>query len=271
MRKIKSRLGKLSLALSLELAMMTSFLVVQAFAFEPSGDISTPKRTEPGGTRASIPTQWEPNRYRPPSNISRPRRTQQGGTRTDEQENSPLTAIVPSSSQGFGTTSKPYPTFLVFVSELAAQGATIPVEFALIDEAGEDVYRASFSINTESQLLSLTLPDHAGMPPLEVGKNYKWSFMLIENPSDWTHNPTASGWVTRIEPSVQLTQGLFGATSLQEEGIIYAHEEVWYDAVAAFAQLQRENPQDEAINQDWVKLLKAAGLESVSSLSVSFN
>ncbi|MGB3695553.1 MAG: DUF928 domain-containing protein [Spirulinaceae cyanobacterium] len=271
MRKIKSRIGKLSLALSLELAMVAGFCAPQTPAFEPSGEISTPQRTQPGGTRVSIPTQWEPNRYRPPGNISRPRRTQQGGTRRVEEEEFLLKAIVPESSQGFGTTSQPYPTFLVFVADLIEERDTIPVEFVLIDEDGNDVYRASFSIKTESQLLSLTLPAHAGMPPLEVGKNYRWSLMLVQSALDWTHNPTASGWVTRVEPSIELTQALSGATSAQEQATIYAHEEIWYDAAATLAQLQRESPQNEAVSQDWVKLLKAAGLESISSVRVSFN
>lgn len=282
MRKIKCLFGKLSLALALEMAMTTLFLATPLAAFEPSGDISKPKRTQPGGTRASIPTQWEPNRYRPPRHIGRPERTGQGGTRypgeeenvqeiqkeQDVEEKSLLTAIVPNSSQGFGTTSRTHPTFLVFVSELSSEKDTIPVEFALVDEEDNDVYRAYFSINTKSQLVALTLPADTGMPPLEIDKNYRWSFMLVENTLDSSQNPVASGWVKRINPSLDLTQALANSSD-HEQAKIYAHQEIWYDAIATLTKLQRENPQDKAIAQDWVKLLNAAGLESVTFPKVS--
>ena len=285
MRKIKYLFGKLSLALVLEMAVATVLLATPLAAFEPSGDISKPKRTQPGGTRASIPTQWEPNRYRPPRHIGRPERTGQAGTRGPDEEQdvqeiqptlqeqnaedkSPLIAIVPDSSQGFGITSQSHPTFLVFVSELSEESETIPVEFALVDEEDNDVYRAYFSIDTKSQLVALTLPNDAGMLPLEVGKNYRWSFMLIKAPSDWSQNPVASGWVQRINPSLELTQALANASD-HEQAKVYAHQEIWYDAIAALTKLQRENPQDQAIAQDWVKLLTAAGLERVSFPKVS--
>ena len=258
MAQIRFRSSKCFLAVSLKLAMLTGvFLLVQ-----------TPQALLAQG----IPRRWEAKQYRPPMGIGAPRRTEGGGTRSGGSANSscpmagkPLTALVP--GNGFGVTVAPYPTFFVYMPAVSPQASPLLVEFELQDNSGDSVYKSIFKTNGKPGILSLALPTQAGLPPLRVGEDYKWSFTLICQPDERSRDITVESWVRRVDLNATLNNQLKQA-SPQQQVELYAEAEIWQDALATLVQLRRNYPNDAAIAANWERLLSAAGLNNIAQEAV---
>lgn len=258
MAQIRFRLSKCSLAVSLKLAMLTGvFLLVQ-----------TPQALLAQG----IPRRWEAKQYRPPMGIGAPIRTEGGGTRSGGSAHSscpmvgkPLTALVPGNR--FGVTVAPYPTFFVYMPAVSAQASPVLVEFELQDNNNDSVYKSIFKTSGKPGILSLTLPTQAGLPPLTVGEDYKWSFTMICQPDERSQDITVEGWVRRVELNATLNNQLKQA-SPQQQVELYAEAEIWQDALATLVQLRRTYPNDAAIAANWERLLSAAGLNNMAQEAV---
>lgn len=274
MKPISSSVYKLSLTLCLS---VLSFPSVAQNApsqgeYRPNIGIGSPQRTLPGGTRA-IPSRWESNQYQPPEGIGTPMRSEGGGTRGNlpengENENVNPVPLVPSTSDNFGTTVAAYPTFMVYLpSTPSSANKPQQVEFILLNEAGELIYQTTYQTQLSSGVISISLPENAGLPPLEVNENYQWFFSII--PESLAASPTqvADGWIRRVTPNSQLRNQL-EQLSLQEQARLYAENEIWYDAVATLAQAYRTNPGDRSVQADWQQLLTAAGLQNISQFSL---
>ncbi|MGB5963375.1 MAG: DUF928 domain-containing protein [Coleofasciculaceae cyanobacterium] len=216
-----------------------------------------------------IPRRWEANQYQPPAGLGAPTRTTGAGTRGGSETScpivgKPLTALLPSNS--FGVTVAPYPTFFVFMPNLSSQTPT-PVEFLLEDAGGNEVYKANFQTNGKSGIIALNLPTQAGLTPLEVGQDYKWSFSIICQAIERSRDISVEGGVRRVEFNSTLSNQIKQA-SPQKRVELYAEAEIWQDALATMAQLRRNNPSDQAIAQSWSKLMTAAGLGELAQESL---
>jgi hypothetical protein len=217
-----------------------------------------------------IPLRWEANQYRPPAGLGAPTRTTGAGTRGAETETScpivgkPLTALLPSNN--FGVTVAPYPTFFVFMPNLSSQTPT-PVEFLLEDAGGNEVYKANFPTNGKSGIIALNLPSQAGLAPLAVGQDYKWSFSIICQSIERSRDISVEGGIRRVELNSTLSNQIKQA-SPQKRVELYAEAEIWQDALATMAQLRRDYPSDNAIAQSWLKLMTAAGLNDLAQESL---
>lgn len=250
MAQIRFRFVKFSGVFSLTLATILGLLSL----------LQTPQALLASG----IPQRWEAKAYQPPSGLSTPTRTAGAGTRSPGSIcpliGKPLTALLPTSH--FGVTVAGYPTFFVYMPALSPQTPPLPVEFLLQDKSGNEMYKANFQTNGTPGIITLNLPTRAGLAPLEVGQDYKWSFSIICQASDRSHDMNVEGWVRRVELNPTLGAQLKQA-SPQQQVELYAEAEIWQDALATLVQLRRDNPNDATIATSWQKLMNAAGLNDI--------
>lgn len=215
-----------------------------------------------------IPQRWETNQYQPPAGLGAPRRTAGAGTRGPENscpvKGLPLTALLPENH--FGVTVAAYPAFFVYVPTLSPQTPPMPVEFLLEDANGNEVYKANFQTNGKAGIMALNLPSQAGLVPLEIGQDYKWSFSIICQSTERSTDLSVEGGIRRVELNSTLKNQLQQA-SPQKRVELYAEAELWQDALATLVQLRRDYPNDNAIAQSWSKLMAAAGLDNLAQES----
>ena len=153
-----------------------------------------------------------------------------------------------------------HPTILVSLPENTAQKAEFYLQEANTEEI---IYETTVTLPGDSGIVSFPLPDNGTLPPLEVGKRYEWSFMLICNEQDMGANPLVKGQIERVEPSPKLVAELRNA-SPRDRAAIYAKAGIWYDCLNILAQLYRSAPNDSAIASDWAALLESVGLDTIS-------
>jgi hypothetical protein len=198
-----------------------------------------------------------------------PGRREGGGTRGDciragnatATRPSTLTALMP--DQNLGLTTSSNPTLFWYVPENSATAA----EFILMDDSDTEVYKARFQVTGEAGVISLSLPEAAGLPPLQVGKDYHWSFALIcaaQESSDNSGLVFTEGWIQRIEPDAELQTRLDNATE-PDRALIYAEAGIWQDAIASVASQRRTQPTNTLFATRWNTLLESVGLSEVSA------
>ena len=169
----------------------------------------------------------------------------------------PLVALIPDTN--LGLTAEKYPTFFWFVPPTPARTA----EFVLNNEKKQEVYKTTFAINGTPGVISVTLPPNATLPPLEVNKNYSWTFSLICNPSDPSAVDFVQGWVQRVALSPNVGNQLAKAAP-RDRPAIYAGAGIWNDTLKSLSELRRTNPRDRTLTTDWETVLKSVGLETVA-------
>jgi hypothetical protein len=203
--------------------------------------------------------------YTPPPNLGLPARREGGGTRgcwrsePGAASDIRLTAIVPAENSGY--TLEAYPTFFIYVPPSYAEQAAA-AEFIFSDEQDNEIYRATFQTTNKSGVLSLSLPANMNLPPLEIGRNYRWSFSLVCDLSDRSADIVVDSWIQRIEPTPELTATL-QTTTLEQRPALYAQSSIWYDALTSLAQLSRQSG-GFLPNSQWTNLLNSVGLEHIS-------
>lgn len=204
-----------------------------------------------------------------PPNRGLPGRREGGGTRgcwtnsTVAASALKITALVP--AQNFGYTLEAYPTFLVYIPPFFAEKAA-GVEFTLSDDQNNEVYRTNFQANNTAGIMRLSLPANANLPPLEVGKDYHWSFALVCDLTDPSGNLVVDSWIQRIQPSAELAAAL-GQTSPAELPALYARSGIWYDAIAQLTPPQAQS--SSGVLSQWRNLLNSVGLDNIASMIAS--
>lgn len=166
--------------------------------------------------------------------------------------NSGLVALSPTTQSDATVAERP--TFFVYVPQTSAQSA----EFSLRDRRGNGIYRTTLALNNIPGLVRLSLPAHA--PPLDVNRQYVWSFALICNPGDRLDDRFVTGTVQRITlDSSRLRQ--IQQAQPKEKVSLYQQVGLWYDAVAALYELHRTQPDDPGINKIWHEFLRSSGID----------
>ena len=179
------------------------------------------------------------------------------GNSTNEQ----LVALLPPTEPAL--TVAEYPTIFVSLPRTSAKEA----EFILAkDNDGEKevLYETTVTLPSNPGIVSVSLPNNKTLPPVEVGKSYRWYFSVICNPQDRTDEPHVEGEIQRVEPSPNLVAELKNA-SPRDRAALYAEAGIWYNALNSIAQLRRSSPNDRAITDDWTELLKSVGLDTIST------
>jgi hypothetical protein len=213
----------------------------------------------------SIPKVWENQKYQPPFGLQAPGNLSQGGTRSgsDAIATPRFIPLVPQNSN-FGVTTAAYPSILVYVADYAEQANVDTLEFLLLDDEGNEVYRARFAVELTGQLLRINLPEHAGLAALEEGKDYLW---LLEGfTQDFTLSETlfTHGWIRRVPPTDTLVQDLEASSSTQDVANAYINEQIWYDAIAKLEAGFVSGSASDQIIEQWDALLSSAGVNDIA-------
>ncbi len=188
--------------------------------------------TMPAFAQSSTST-WKRPQYKPPAGLSAPGNLSQGGTRSGSGDVSVqrLLPLVPQ-ELNFGVTTEAYPSFFVYVSNLQATPDVKTLEFSLMDDQGAEVYKASYAVDLEHNILRIDLPPQAGLAPLEIDKDYIWMVQGFTEDLSLSDTLFAHGWVRRVMPSESLVNSLAAAKTTSERANAYVDEGIWYDAIA---------------------------------------
>lgn len=246
---MKSPRLKRALAISMEVVLFTGF--------------STLIGTPPTLLAQGMPDRWLVAGYKPPRTVGAPGRREGGGTRSPGScpaAGKPLTALIPANNIGF--TVAEYPSFLFYVPPVPAQAPPLPIEFVL-KENDQEIYTTTFMTTGKGGIVSISLPAYAGLPPLEVGKNYQWFLSMVCDSEQRSLDVFVQGSIQRVAPTAQLNNQLRVATPNKRPDV-YAEAGMWFDALTTLAELRRSNPNNSAYSAEWEQLLKAVGLDSIA-------
>lgn len=178
----------------------------------------------------------------------------------DQAVSTLMTPLTPGSK--LGLTVAPRPTFFVYIPATSAPQA----HFTLKDDKNRGVYQTLLPINDQGGVVGITLPED--QPPLELGKTYNWSVALICQPTQ-TDTPMVRGQVRRVEQKAGQMPTYLNSTisqkALLDQAALYGKAGIWYDSVNLLAQLRNAQPSDQALANNWVKLLDSVGLEAIAN------
>lgn len=178
-------------------------------------------------------------------------------------ENS-VRSMVPLMPQNLaeGLTVSARPTFFVYLPA----GAAEQIFFTLKDQNEDYYYQKTLSVPEGASIVSFQLPEEA--PPLELGKNYQWTFVVACQIPMRPDSPMVTGWVKRVSPQqVGLTQ--VDATPSVEMAKLYGSAGVWFDALTILAQLRQAQPENYLAV--WKDFLGSVGLEAIASEPLILN
>lgn len=151
-----------------------------------------------------------------------------------------------------------HPTFLVYVPQTSAK----EIFFGLIGENNNFHYQIKIPLSSKSGILIFKLPDNA--PPLEANKNYRWTFILIDEQGLKPDSPGVRGDIRRVKPTSELMSQL-QKQSLLERAALYGKNGIWYDMVASLAEARRLDPRNATLTSTWQELLNSVGLQEIAT------
>jgi hypothetical protein len=252
-------LASLWVALTLELVIAPSVLakIQTQLASLPGKTQSHPRTSHYNShNHTQIDAQLPP----PPNN---PDETRGGGTRDGGRcpqdamtSDQPLTALSPVTEPGLTVAERP--TFLAYVPQTTAQTA----EFSLFDQNNKGIYQTTFALTNTPGIVSFSLPPNA--PPLEIGKDYTWSFAMICDPKNRLKDQFVRGRIRRTELNSTLMNQIEKATP-KERVALYRSADVWYEALFTLFELPRSQTTDLSVNAAWKELLNSGGLNSLAA------
>ncbi|WP_414543902.1 DUF928 domain-containing protein [Nostoc sp. CCY0012] len=177
-----------------------------------------------------------------------------------------LTALVPG-EQGksyLATTVAEHPTFWFYVPELpeTARSADFVLHLSENGRYVDNVYRSSLTLSGKPGIISITTPSQPQYA-LKTNQEYHWYFEIYCGDRQTTSDHVfVDGFVQK-----QMLPGILDSesqTAESREYLTYSTNNIWHDGLTHLGQLRRANPQDATINQDWVDLLNAVGLQDLA-------
>jgi hypothetical protein len=177
---------------------------------------------------------------------------------SDDSQNFRLAKTISTSTLGL-TTAK-HPTLWFYIPYSLTPSHRI--EFVLQDEQGNDVYETSLTKSDISPgVVGLQIPSTA--PSLKVNQVYRWYFLVYCDPKQPEALVFVEGLVKRVPMSSSLESQMAQATA-DEKAALYAKAGMWPEAVTSLAKLRQQNPEDAALKEDWVNLLKSMNLDAIA-------
>ncbi|MBW4493050.1 MAG: DUF928 domain-containing protein [Oscillatoria princeps RMCB-10] len=226
--------------------------VLVSQVFQPPED-SAPKDSTGGASRGE-------GTFQPPDDAA-PSDSTAAASRGDAAS---LVALMPETN--IGRTVAARPTFFVYVPP-AQTGKGKQVFFSLQDENQNPHYQTRIEIPRSGGIVSFQLPEAA--PELEVGKNYKWFFIVTESGKRLRADTSGvTGWVKRVEPAPEMLSKQKLGASL-ELVKLYGAQGVWYDTLATLAELRQKQPSDSTVAAQWRQLLEQVGLGAIANQAVT--
>lgn len=226
-------------------------------------------------TQAQAQTDSRPSRlierssqimFRPPGDGT-PDNTVGGGTREGGVCSQSVTAPDPGFTPvlpktGHGLTATDRPTFFAYVPNTVAE----TVFFSIQGEENDYYYQKTFALRGISSIVSFTLP--ADAPPLEVGKQYRWSFVLQCNAQLRPDDPIVEGRVQRIALDPAIASQVSRASARQRASL-YGEAGLWFDLLDSLVMLRHAAPQDTGLTQVWQTILVENGMAAIATAPVS--
>jgi hypothetical protein len=212
-------------------------------------------QAEETNTNNKLEVKW--NGYEPPDRGT-PGRLEGGGTRgiciTDSSDQ--LTALLPETSAAL--TISEYPSFFVYVPINYAEKE---VKFTLLKQTGDgkeqEVYTTNLTTPSQSGIMKVNVPKTTKVQPLEIGKNYYWSFSVICNPDKREQDRVVSGWVKRIDGNQII------AKTDSDRLRAYKNQALWYDTLVTLAEKRNQEPNNRQIISEWENVLKEVKLDRI--------
>lgn len=164
--------------------------------------------------------------------------------------------LMPGNRDGLTVTGRP--TFFIYVP----QNSVKEVFFSLVDQNNKNIYQTRIALTGKSGILQFTLPENA--PSLEVGKNYRWAFVVVGEQGLRPDSPGIQGRIRRIEPDSALLSQLQNISPI-ERAALYGKKGIWHETLASLAQARKLQPTDANLVSQWEQLLKSVGLEAIAS------
>ncbi|MTJ53166.1 DUF928 domain-containing protein [Anabaena sp. UHCC 0253] len=182
-----------------------------------------------------------------------PERTVGGGRRgtsciTLDKGKPSLTALMPT-RDNVGNTTSDTPSLYVYVPKNTAKTG----EFVLMDEIGDEIYKANFPMPNRAGIVKLNIPKTV---PLKVSQRYQWYFTIACDLEDWSRNEFVKGSIQRIALSSSVNSSLTKAEPLKQAKIL-AQYNVWHDTLDKIAQVRTQKP------SEWKELITSVGLQDI--------
>ncbi|MBH0179649.1 MAG: DUF928 domain-containing protein [Nitrospira sp.] len=212
--------------------------------------------SQPTVSQSGVESSAKPLLYIPPrKGAPAPGFRRGGGTRGMNKSVPVISVLAP---DHVGLTLHAQPVLYWF----ASTEQTLPYEFVLIADNAE----------VPSVVTRLPQPARPGIQQirlsdvhvtLSLGERYHWSVALIVDSDEPSGNIVAKGVIERVDRD-KLEQPLPNDMAMAEMPSHYAAAGVWYDAIAAFAELIQSHPADGELLRQRAALLEQGGLGEVA-------
>ena len=193
--------------------------------------------------------------YIPPSKIGAPKGRVAGGTR-DEGDLPMLVALAP---DHVGLTAQAQPSLFWYLSS----STTLPIEVVIMNsQKTKPLFVTRFRPPLTPGIQRVRLAEYD--VSLATNVPYDWFVALIPDPTQRSKDMVAGGRIERIA----LPQALHTRLAQAREGeapALYAEAGLWYDALAALADLSEATPHDAQFRQQRAALLEQAGLPEAAA------
>ncbi|MFB8791866.1 MAG: DUF928 domain-containing protein [Potamolinea sp.] len=167
-----------------------------------------------------------------------------------------ITPLMPATNNGLTVSERP--TFLLYIPETSAK----EIFFSLSDENNNTHYQTKIPITGKAGIVNFQLPNNA--PSLLIGKNYKWTFVLIDSQGLRPDSPGVQGKIRRVEPNPVMLSQLQNKTLL-ERAALYGKNGIWFETLQSLAEARKSQPSDANLATTWQELLKSAGLQAIAT------
>ncbi|MGK7923801.1 MAG: DUF928 domain-containing protein [Spirulina sp.] len=147
-------------------------------------------------------------------------------------------------------TVRSHPEFFWYIPKNWAE----KIEFFLVDENHNRIYRTEFIAPETAGIMSVSLPKEDEYT-LEEGKRYYWLVVLICG-DDATGYPYVEAWIERLDGDSPLARQVANS----ENPFDYARAGIWQEALAYFARDRRNHPDDREIALNWQEFLESVDL-----------
>jgi hypothetical protein len=212
------------------------------------GTLGTPSDGAPRNLASIRPITFTTD-FDPPGDDA-PDDTVGAGSRTNGQCNAQAQRVEPIvPARNYGLTLEERPAIWVNLAQVSAK----QVILVFANEAGTSYQRATMPMPSRSGIVSFKLPEQS--QPLTVGKNYRWSLVMVCGNSVQPDDLVLSGWVQRVERTTQIDRQLSRKT-LVEQAQWYGENGFWYDLMGVMSRIGQTEP------TMWQEFLTRVGIQT---------
>jgi hypothetical protein len=178
-----------------------------------------------------------------------------GGTRGAGHQPLVLSALAPDHT---GLTTQEQPSLFWFLSS----PTTLRLEFTLNDPQGtRPIVDVQLPAPAQAGVQRIRLADHGVR--LAPGVVYTWFVAAVADPDRRSRDILAGGAIQRVELAPALRDRLEAAAA-PERPALYGEAGLWYDCLAALADLIDARPGDAALRRQRAALLEQVGLGEIA-------